>query len=245
MFPKFLALLFLPVLCLGAKDFKAWAKALEARGVSVSAGLWDVQTGKALDRFQDSQALIPASTTKVVSTYALLKCMKPETTLETEVWGDLKDGVVQGDLVFKGGGDPLLTSERIWMLAQALKSLGITRVAGSLRLDQSAFDAQRSPEGWENTSGDTLPAVWALSVNFNRNESGRTAQDPERNAREILQRILTEAGIAIEGRAGLVETPRRLLSWTSPPLRALVMDINKWSNNFMVEMLVRDFGAGS
>jgi serine-type D-Ala-D-Ala carboxypeptidase/endopeptidase (penicillin-binding protein 4) len=245
MFPKFLALLFLPVLCLGAKDFKAWAKALEARGVSVSAGLWDVQTGKALDRFQDSQALIPASTTKVVSTYALLKCMKPETTLETEVWGDLKDGVVQGDLVFKGGGDPLLTSERIWMLAQALKGLGITRVAGSLRLDQSAFDAQRSPEGWENTSGDTLPAVWALSVNFNRNESGRTAQDPERNAREILQRILTEAGIAIEGRTGLVETPRRLLSWTSPPLRALVMDINKWSNNFMVEMLVRDFGAGS
>ncbi len=245
MFPKFLALLFLPVLCLGAKDFKAWAKALEARGVSVSAGLWDVQTGKALGRFQDSQALIPASTTKVVSTYALLKCMKPETTLETEVWGDLKDGVVQGDLVFKGGGDPLLTSERIWMLAQALKGLGITRVAGSLRLDQSAFDAQRSPEGWENTSGDTLPAVWALSVNFNRNESGRTAQDPERNAREILQRILTEAGIAIEGRTGLVETPRRLLSWTSPPLRALVMDINKWSNNFMVEMLVRDFGAGS
>ena len=245
MFPKFLALLFLPVLCLGAKDFNAWAKALEARGVSVSAGLWDVQTGKALDRFKDGQALIPASTTKVVSTYALLKCMKPETTLETEVWGDLKDGVVQGDLVFKGGGDPLLTSERLWMLAQALKGLGITRVAGSLRLDQSAFDAQRSPEGWENTSGDTLPAVWALSVNFNRNESGRTAQDPERNAREILQRILTEAGIAIEGRAGLVETPRRLLSWTSPSLRALVMDINKWSNNFMVEMLVRDFGAGS
>ena len=245
MFRNLMALCFLPVLCLSAKDFTAWAKGLEARGVSVSAGLWDVQTGKALDRFQDEQALIPASTTKVVSTYALLKCMKPESTLETEVWGDLKDGVVQGDLVFKGGGDPLLTNERIWMLAQALKGLGMTRVVGGLRLDQSAFDAQRAPVGWENTTGDTLPAVWALSVNFNRNESGRTALDPERNSREILQRILTEAGIAIEGRTGLVETPRRLLSWTSPPLRALVTDINKWSNNFMVEMLVRDFGAGS
>ena len=251
MFRSLMVLCFLPVLCLSAKDFNAWAKGLEARGVSVSAGLWDVQTGKALDRFQDDQALIPASTTKVVSTYALLKCLKPESTFQTEVWGDLKDGVVQGDLVFKGGGDPLLTSERIWLLAQALKELGVKRVAGSIRLDQSAFDAQRTAEGWENTSGDTLPAVWALSVNFNRNESGRTALDPERNSREILQRILTEAGIAIEGRgandgrSALPETARRLLAWTSPPLRALVTDINKWSNNFMVEMLVRDFGAGS
>ena len=230
---------------LPAQDLQSWARQLEARGIQVSAGLWDASTGKALERHHDDLPLVPASTTKVLSTYALLKCLKPEFTLETEVWGDLKDGVVQGDLVFKGDGDPLFTSERIWMLAQALKKQGVRRVTGSIRLDQSAFDAQRQPLGWENTSADTLPTVLPLSVNFNRDENGRLVADADRHSRETLLRLLQEAGIAIDGRTPEPGMARKLLGWPSPPLRSMVMDINKWSNNFMVEMLVRRFGAGS
>lgn len=230
---------------LSAQTFRGWVRALEARGIAVSAGIWDAGTGKAIERYHDDQALVPASTTKAVTTYALLKTLKPDATIETEVWGDLKDGVVQGDLTFKGDGDPLFTSERVWMLAQALRRQGIQRVTGSVRLDQSAFDGQREPLGWENTTADSLPAVLALSVNFNRDESGRNVPDPERQSREILLRILQEAGIAVEGRAGGQGVPRKLAVWTSPPLRDLVLNINKWSNNFMAEMLVRRFGAGS
>jgi D-alanyl-D-alanine carboxypeptidase/D-alanyl-D-alanine-endopeptidase (penicillin-binding protein 4) len=238
-------LLVLAALALPAQGIEGWARRLEGRGIRVSAGLWDVSTGRALERHHDGQALVPASTTKVVTTYALLKTLKPDFTLETEVWGDLQGGVVQGDLVFKGGGDPLLTSERLWLLAHALRNRGIERVTGSIRLDQSAFDGQREPQGWENTSGDTLPPVLPLSVNFNRDEEGRLVKDPEHQSREIIQRILQETGIAIEGRPGAPGAPRKLLGWTSPPLRSLVLDINKWSNNFMVEMLVRGFGGGS
>jgi D-alanyl-D-alanine carboxypeptidase/D-alanyl-D-alanine-endopeptidase (penicillin-binding protein 4) len=240
-------LVLLSALPAGAQDFQTWVRGLEARGVEVSAGIWDVDTGKALERHHDDLALVPASTTKVVTTYALLKTLKPDSTIETEVWGDLKDGVVQGDLTFKGDGDPLFTSERIWLLAQSLKKLGLHRVTGTILLDQSAFDAQREPQGWENTTADTLPVVRALSVDFNRAENGRIVADPDRLARETIQRILLETGIAVEGRVGVngPVAPRKLTSWTSPPLRALVQDINKWSNNFMIEMLVRRFGAGS
>ena len=230
---------------LSAQDFQAWARGLEARGITVSAGIWDASTGKVLERHRDDLALVPASTTKAVTTYALLKSLKPDFTIETEVWGDLKDGVVQGDLTFKGDGDPLLTSERIWMLAQALKRQGVQRVTGSIRLDQSAFDFQRQPQGWENTTADTLPAVLPLSVNFNRDEAGRLLADPERQSRETLQRILQETGIPIEGKPNGPGLPRKLMVWTSPALRMMVMDINKWSNNFMIEMLVRKYGAGS
>lgn len=240
-----LVLIAVAVLPLSAQEFQAWARRLEGRGISVSAGIWDVETGKALERYREELALVPASTTKVVTTYALLKTLKPDFTIDTEIWGELQDGVVQGDLVFKGDGDPLLTSERVWMLVQALKKQGIQRIAGSIRIDQSAFDSQRQPRGWENTSADTTPAVLPLSVNFNRDEAGRLAADPERQSREILQRILMEAGIPIEGKANGKDLPRKLATWTSPPLRALVQDINKWSNNFMIEMLVRKFGAGS
>ncbi len=242
---RVLAALLAPALALGAQDFRTWARQLERRGVRVSAGIWDAATGKVLERHQDDLALVPASTTKVVSTYALLKTLKPDFTLETEVWGDLQAGVVQGDLTFKGGGDPLLISERVWLLVQALKKLGLQRITGGIRLDQSAFDAQREPQGWEHTTADTLPPVLALSVNFNRDETGKLLADPERQSREVIQRILQEAGIAVEGRAAASAPPRKLLGWTSPPLRALVQDINKWSNNFMIEMLVRKYGEGS
>jgi D-alanyl-D-alanine carboxypeptidase/D-alanyl-D-alanine-endopeptidase (penicillin-binding protein 4) len=242
---RVLAALLAPALILGAQDFRTWARQLERRGVRVSAGIWDAATGKVLERHQDDLALVPASTTKVVSTYALLKTLKPDFTLETEVWGDLQAGVVQGDLTFKGGGDPLLISERVWLLVQALKKLGLQRITGGIRLDQSAFDAQREPQGWEHTTADTLPPVLALSVNFNRDETGKLLADPERQSREVIQRILQEAGIAVEGRAAPSGPPRKLLGWTSPPLRALVQDINKWSNNFMIEMLVRKYGEGS
>jgi D-alanyl-D-alanine carboxypeptidase/D-alanyl-D-alanine-endopeptidase (penicillin-binding protein 4) len=240
-----MTVLVLSALALSAQGIQGWARRLEGRGIKVSAGLWDATTGKVLERHQDALALVPASTTKVVTTYALLKTLKPDFTLETEVWGDQQGGVVHGDLVFKGGGDPLLTSERIWLLAQTLRKQGLQRVTGNIRLDQSAFDGQREPQGWENTSENTLPPVLPLSVNFNRDEEGRLLKDPERQARETIHRILQETGIAIEGKPGGAGTPRKLLGWTSLPLRALVMDINKWSNNFMIEMLVRGFGAGS
>jgi len=226
-------------------DLQAWAHRMEARSVRASVGLWDLATGKPLEASQSDLALVPASTTKVLSTYAILRTLKPNFQLETEVWGDLRGGTVAGDLVFKGGGDPLLTSERIWLLAQELKARGVLQVTGRVRLDQSAFDGQRFGNGWEGTSSNTTPPILPLSVNFNR-ENGRLAADPERLAVDTLQRILREAGIAIleqPQQGGSV--PQKLVAFQSLPLRDLVVDINKVSNNFMDEMLVKAFGGGT
>ncbi|MCE1228619.1 MAG: D-alanyl-D-alanine carboxypeptidase [Firmicutes bacterium] len=228
-----------------APSFKVWKDRLEARGVKVSAGLWDLSTGRLLEGHQTGMALTPASTTKVVSTYAMLKTWKPDFELSTEVLGDLQNGVVRGDLVFKGGGDPFFTRERIWMLAQELKAKGVQRVTGKVRLDQSAFDHQRYGVGWENTSADTTPPVLPLAVNFNRDDRGRILHDPEPFAVALIGKILAEAGIAVEGGASEAAAPPRLMAFPSPPLRQLVQDINKFSNNFMTEMLVKRFGEGS
>jgi D-alanyl-D-alanine carboxypeptidase/D-alanyl-D-alanine-endopeptidase (penicillin-binding protein 4) len=225
-------------------EFDAWVRRQEAKGTRISAGLWDLATGKAIEGFHSEQRLVPASTAKVVSTYAMLRAWKPDFTLETELWGDLQAGAIRGDLVLKGGGDPFLTDERIWMLAQELRAKGITRITGRLKLDQSAFDNQRYGTGWGNTSSDTTPPILPFSVNFNRDPSGRLVGDPERLALDTVHRIFTEAGILIEnGPAN--GAPRKLWAFSSPPLRNLVPDINKFSNNFMVEMLVKRFGDGS
>ncbi|BDU78476.1 D-alanyl-D-alanine carboxypeptidase/D-alanyl-D-alanine-endopeptidase [Mesoterricola sediminis] len=221
----------------------AWVQRMEARNIRASAGLWDLETGRLLEGHQMDLALVPASTTKVLSTYALLKTWKPNYRIETEVWGDLRGDTVAGDLVFKGAGDPFLTGERLWLLAEELKARGVRTVSGKLRIDQGAFDDQRYGNGWEGTSSNTTPPILPFSVNFNK-EDGRLVKDPDRLALETLARTLRQAGITVEGGPSGSEG-RRLLAFPSLPLRDLVGDINKFSNNFMIEMLVKRFGGGT
>jgi len=239
-----LALVLLTALPGRADALQDWVHRMDSRSVRSSAGLWDLASGKLLEGNQPDLALVPASTTKVISTYAMLKTLKPEYELGTELWGDLHGGTVAGDLIIKGGGDPFLTSDRIWLLAEDLKTRGVQHVTGRIRLDQSAFDSQRFGNGWEDTSANTTPPVLPLSVNFNR-EDGKLVQDPERLATDTVQSILRESGITIGERPQPGAAPRKLIAFPSLPLRDLVNDINKFSNNFMIEMLVKQFGGGT
>lgn len=228
-----------------APSFKIWVAKLEDRGVQLTAGLWDLSNGKLLEGHQTDLALVPASTTKVVSTYAILKMWKPNFEIETEVWGDFQGGIVKGDLIFKGNGDPLLTNERIWLLVQDLKAKGLTRVLGRIRLDQQAFDGQLYGNGWGNTTSDTTPPILPLSVNFNRDDNGRILRNPERQAVEVLTRFLREAGIPVENASVASGEAKKIATFVSPPLRQMIQGINKFSNNFMIEMLVKRFGDGA
>ena len=241
-------LLALPCLLLALPDhtppLDAWVHRMEARSVKASVGIWDLETGKLIEGHGMDLQLVPASTTKVISTYALLKTWKPNYQFETEVWGDLRAGSVAGDLVFRGAGDPWLVSERIWLLAEDLKAAGVQRVQGRVRLDQTAFDGQIYGNGWGSTSSNTTPPILPLSVNCNK-DGGRLVTDPERYAEETLTRILRQDGIAIEGAAAAPGDGRKLIAFPTPPLRDLIGDINKFSNNFMIEMLVKRFGGGT
>ena len=67
---------------------------MEVRNIRASVGLWDLDTGKLLEGHQPDLALVPASTAKIISTYAILKTLKPDYELSTEVWGDLRGGTV-------------------------------------------------------------------------------------------------------------------------------------------------------
>lgn len=223
-----------------------WAKGLEARGVKVSAGVWDIQSGKLVEGWKETQTLTPASTTKALTTYALMKAWKPNYTVPTEIWGDLQKDTVKGDLVFKGGGDPLLVDEQIWSIAESLKRIGIAKVTGRIVADQSFFDGQLYGNGWEDTTKDTWPSLAALAVDFNRpSESASYVADPTAFAEGTITRILAGDGIAIEGKADKGAAPKLLLTHDSPALRELIGDINKFSNNFMIETLVKRYGDGN
>ena len=90
---------------------------------------------------QADQAVNPASLMKLVTTFAALDLLGPNWSWATPVWlqGSVADGVLQGNLVIKGSGDPKLVVERVWLLLRRVQQLGVREIRGDIVLDRSAF----------------------------------------------------------------------------------------------------------
>jgi D-alanyl-D-alanine carboxypeptidase/D-alanyl-D-alanine-endopeptidase (penicillin-binding protein 4) len=84
----------------------------------------------------------PASTMKLVTTYAALHLLGPAFTFHTDVLTEapLAGDVLRGDLYVRGGGDPHLVVEDLWLLLHRLRDFGIHDIRGDLVLDKSIFD---------------------------------------------------------------------------------------------------------
>jgi D-alanyl-D-alanine carboxypeptidase/D-alanyl-D-alanine-endopeptidase (penicillin-binding protein 4) len=85
-------------------------------------------------------SLNPASLMKIVTAYTALIALGPTATWRTEIRGlEPVDGIVTGDVVVVGGGDPRLTLEDWQSLLRALRIRGVKEIHGNLLLDQSRF----------------------------------------------------------------------------------------------------------
>ena len=83
----------------------------------------------------------PASTMKLVTTWAALELLGPTYQWKTEFYSDgvLRDGVLNGNLYLKGGGDPKLNMEKLWLLMRDLRANGVSQITGDLVLDRNYF----------------------------------------------------------------------------------------------------------
>ncbi len=121
------------------------AQALAAAGIAPDGCAFVVQPLDApapqLD-FNGAAAFNPASVLKLVTTYVALRLLGPAYTWRTpvEATGPVRQGVLQGDLVFVGSGDPHLMADNLWSIALRLRGLGIRRIAGDVLVDRQAFD---------------------------------------------------------------------------------------------------------
>ncbi|GAB3393448.1 D-alanyl-D-alanine carboxypeptidase/D-alanyl-D-alanine-endopeptidase [Azotobacter armeniacus] len=100
--------------------------------------------------------LNPASTMKLVTTYAALELLGPTHKWRTEFYADgpLRDGVLDGNLYLKGGGDPKLNMEKLWLLMRDLRANGVREVHGDLVLDRSHFVKPQLP-AFNDDGGDS------------------------------------------------------------------------------------------
>src|SRR3954469_10777018 len=105
------------------------AQALAAAGIPESAvGLYmqDVAGDKPTITHNAERALNPASTMKLVTTYAALELLGPAYTWNTDIYVTvpIANEVLAGDVVIKGYGDPKLTLENFWLMLRGLRARG-------------------------------------------------------------------------------------------------------------------------
>ncbi len=108
---------------------------------SVAIVVQPLDGGPPLLNHNASKAMNPASVMKLVTTYAALEALGPAYRWKTEVYrtGTLSNGVLDGDLILKGYGDPALNLPEFWRLLQQIQQQGIRQIKGALVLDGSVF----------------------------------------------------------------------------------------------------------
>lgn len=139
-----LFLLLAPVTAQCAELPPSVTQALKDAGISarnVAVVVQGVDATQPLVRHNAQQAMNPASTMKLVTTYAALELLGPAYTWKTEALADVApaSGVLNGNLYLRGSGDPRLALEQFWLLLRQLRTRGVTDIAGDLVLDRSAF----------------------------------------------------------------------------------------------------------
>jgi D-alanyl-D-alanine carboxypeptidase/D-alanyl-D-alanine-endopeptidase (penicillin-binding protein 4) len=116
------------------------------------------------------RSLNPASTMKLVTTYAGLELLGPAYVWNTDVLtdGTLTQDVLNGNLYIKGAGDPKLTVESFWLLLRNLRARGVREIRGDLILDRRLFAEEvQDPGAFDDQPTrpyNTGPS--ALLVNF-------------------------------------------------------------------------------
>ncbi len=163
-------------------------------GTAYSGAHWGIEvrnlrTGRRLFGHNPRFLFTPASNVKLLTAVAALRRLGPTFRYDTGLYvdGPVRNGVLQGNLIVRGRGDPTLGGYRQredptvvfrnW--ADSLRAAGITRIAGDIIGDDDPFSDVPLGEGW---SWNDVPYAYAAESNglvFNRNTIDLTVRGRE------------------------------------------------------------------
>ncbi|MEX2610786.1 MAG: D-alanyl-D-alanine carboxypeptidase/D-alanyl-D-alanine-endopeptidase [Gemmatimonadota bacterium] len=133
--------------------------------------------GDTLFAMGPDRTLTPASNMKLFSSAAALHFLGPDFRFTTFLLatGPVANGVLEGDLVLYGTGDPTLSSRygnltSVWAaFADSLRAQGVTRVRGDLVGDASYFTGNGAGEGWKDSYMNSSYAAPASALSYAEN----------------------------------------------------------------------------
>lgn len=217
--------------------------------------------------------MIPASTLKLLTASAALDVLGPEHRFTTRAvaGAEASNGLIDGDLVLVGGGDPLLTTDlnrlarrigddlhptSLEQLADQVAASGVRLIAGRVVGDESRYDAVRTVDAWperyvtQNQSGPlsalTVDDGYDVSLDLDEGEVvRRRSDDPARSAASTFSRLLTERGILVGGEPTTGTAPSGAVAVAavdSAPLTDVIGELLITSDNQTAELLTKELG---
>lgn len=225
---------------------------------STSVFVQDLTTGKVIAEHNIDTPLLPASIMKTVTIAGLLKEKGPDARFHTPVYADgvISNGIVGGDIVVIGGGDPTLGANCLPQSADiadeiiaALKSMGISKIDGNLRVDTSLYVGPACPSSWVAEDRKESYGTGSHALNFRRNASGSHAvKDPVSLFLSYLKSRLNAAGITVAGAlvadsGSIADSDRAtlLVDHVSDTFAEVMRSCMMRSDNLFAENLLRAF----
>ena len=208
----------------------------------------DLASGEVLYAQNPALPLAPASNEKLPLTFAALATLGASYRIETDVLGEgQQDGTTfTGTLVLRGGGDPTLSTAGLRSLAAQVRAYGIRRVVGGIVGDESYFDTRRTVAGWKPSFYvEESPPLSALVVNRAR-VGPYVTRSPALAAATAFRTVLRAAGVAVDGPVKLGEVGDfsiPIAQVESPPLASIIRFMDRESDNFTAEVLLKQLGA--
>ncbi|MBD3678847.1 MAG: D-alanyl-D-alanine carboxypeptidase/D-alanyl-D-alanine-endopeptidase [Rhodobacteraceae bacterium] len=139
-------------------------------GGRLSFAVADAVTGEIIETRAPLLKLPPASVMKVVTALYGLEALGPVHRFSTRLLarGRVSGGLLEGDLILVGTGDPTLDTDALAEMAETLVASGIREVTGEFLVDASALPAIRAIDDRQPEHLAYNPAVGGLNLNYNR-----------------------------------------------------------------------------
>jgi serine-type D-Ala-D-Ala carboxypeptidase/endopeptidase (penicillin-binding protein 4) len=224
---------------------KRYLAGLQSKGLNVNEqGVW-LQSGPSLIvNHQGMTPLSAASLTKIASSLAALETWGPQHQFETIVYatGPIQNGVLQGNLVVQGNGDPMFVWEEAIALGNALNQVGIQEVAGELIITGNFFmnfDFDHA-QGGEFLKQAFNSKTWVGDIA----EQYRQFDDPKPRKPTLVIRGNVRVIENLDVNQAVAQSNLKpIVKHQSLPLLHLVKRLNVHSNNIMAESLSRSLGG--
>ncbi|RYL92316.1 D-alanyl-D-alanine carboxypeptidase/D-alanyl-D-alanine-endopeptidase [Sporolactobacillus sp. THM7-4] len=180
-----------------------------SEGITAGFEVYSLDQKKMIASYNGEKTFVPASVFKLLVTSAAVSLWPENMRLPTKVYlqGHLSDGgVLNGNVILKGFGDPTLTVDQLNTLAKSLTDKGVHKVNGNLIVDESYFDTQRLGDNWmwDDEPYDYNTQMSALSVRENTvdvgvfpthaGEAPKITVDPAPEYVQVINRAKTVEG---------------------------------------------------
>jgi len=135
-----------------------------------TATLYDLETNKIIDSYNEELQLPLASVAKAVTAVYGMEAIGQDYTFGTELFTDglIKKDILEGNIYLVGGADPSLTTDDLNLFVKALKSRGIRSISGDFFYDDFALPQFLSIDPSQLPEESFNPGFSGLNLNNNK-----------------------------------------------------------------------------